>query len=131
MIALAGMISADRDALVCDLAETYGIYDFRALPVPVLATLAAGLRDDSRIKMRLTGVRANNTDLLLAAIADRLAILIWQNTKDGHEGANPPKLIYDTLAGAPEKAGETQTFDAPDSFEAEWTRITGVKRHGK
>ena len=54
MMALAKMISVDRNALICDMAETYHIYDLRGLPARTLATLAFGLRADSRIKMRLS-----------------------------------------------------------------------------
>lgn len=48
-MALAKMISIDRDALLCDLAETYHIYSMRGLPARTLAVLAFGLRADSRI----------------------------------------------------------------------------------
>ena len=41
------MMALDREALLCDLAETYGIYDVRALPVSTLAVLASGLRENS------------------------------------------------------------------------------------
>lgn len=43
------MIATDQDALICDMAETYGIFDLQALPVATLATLAVGLRENSRI----------------------------------------------------------------------------------
>ena len=49
------MIRFDEDALICDLAETYHIYDYRSLPVKLVATLSAGLRDDSRIKLKAAG----------------------------------------------------------------------------
>ena len=38
------MLNAGEDELVCDFAETYHILDLRALPVPLAATLAWGLR---------------------------------------------------------------------------------------
>ena len=41
------MIATDEDALICDFAETYHIYDYRSLDVEYAATLAYGLRDDS------------------------------------------------------------------------------------
>ena len=50
------MLAADRDALICDLAETYHVLDLTALPVPLLATLAAGLRGDSRIRSVLDAI---------------------------------------------------------------------------
>lgn len=49
------MMAADEDALACDFAETYGILDMRQLPAGKLATLAAGLRENSRIKLHLGG----------------------------------------------------------------------------
>ena len=125
------MIAADRDALICDLAETYGIYDLRALPVSVLATLAVGLRDESRIKMKLRGERLTKTEMLLAAAVDRLSVLIWQRTEDGHNGINPPNSVLDKLLGVEEtESGTVQSFDSPEDFEREWEKITGVK-HGR
>lgn len=73
-LTLIWMLRTDRDALICDLAETYGIFDYRALPVPLLATLASGLREDSRIKMRLSGQTVTRTEMLLAAAVDGLSL---------------------------------------------------------
>ena len=38
------MMALDEDALVCDLAETYHIFDMYELPCLKVATLAKGLR---------------------------------------------------------------------------------------
>jgi len=46
------MIKLDENALICDFAETYHIYDYRQLPPTRVAVFACGLRDDSRIKMK-------------------------------------------------------------------------------
>lgn len=70
------MISEDEDALICDLAETYHIFNYKSLPIFTVATLASGLRDDSRIKLKLNKQRVSNTDLLLAVIADRLGLIL-------------------------------------------------------
>lgn len=123
------MISADRDALVCDLAETYGIFDFRALPVSLLATLAVGLRDDSRIKMRLSGAKVTRAELLLAATVDRLSMLWWAQTEDGRNGVNRPQSILSVIQGTEKNEGPVESFETADEFEAEWVRITGVN-HG-
>ena len=40
------MIKTDEDALICDLAETYRIYDYRQLPAYQVAVFSFGLRDD-------------------------------------------------------------------------------------
>lgn len=124
------MIAADRDALICDLAETYGVLDMRAIPVPLLATLACGLRENARIKMKLSGSKANPLDLMVAAAVDRLSILMWQNTKDGADGRNKPKSIVALLLGEQEEEKELQGFDTAEEFEAAWIRTTGVAHGG-
>ena len=129
-MALAGMISEDCDALACDLAETYGIFDYRALPARLLATLAVGLRDDSRIKRRLSGEKASKTELLLAAMVDRLSLLLWMQTEDGRNSINRPKSILSVIRGEEKQDGQIAAFDSADSFEAEWMRITGVSHAG-
>lgn len=129
-MALAGMIAVDRDALICDLAETYGIFNFRALPVSLLATLAVGLRDDSRIKMHLSGTKATKSELFLAGAVDRLSMLVWAQTEDGRRGINRPKMLTDLLTGNAEKSGDVTAFEDADDFEQEWERITGVS-HGR
>lgn len=70
------MINLDEDALICDLAETYHIYNYKSLPVFTVATFASGLRDDSRIKLKMNKQRVSNTDLLLSVIADRLGLIV-------------------------------------------------------
>ncbi|MGM9628417.1 MAG: DUF5361 domain-containing protein [Faecousia sp.] len=123
------MIATDRDALVCDLAETYGIYDWKSLPVPVLATLSAGLREDSRIKMRMTGATIPRMEMLLAMAVDRLSLLFWEKTEDGRNGTNRPKSILSILLGEDSEKGNTVSFDYAEDYEAEWARVTGVN-HG-
>ena len=44
------MIAVDENALMCDLAETYGIYHYRQLPPTLVAVFCSGLRENSRIK---------------------------------------------------------------------------------
>ena len=120
MMALAKMISVDRDALICDMAETYHIYDLRGLPARTLATLAFGLRADSRIKMRLSDQQLRVNTILLAAIADRLGLLVWAQTEDGRRGRNRPQSIIDALTGAEDAP---QGYSTPEEFEAERRRI--------
>ena len=71
------MIDFDEAALICDLAETYHIYDYRSLPVQTVATLSAGLRDNSRIKMAAADVAVTQDTLLLATIADLVDAVIY------------------------------------------------------
>ena len=123
------MLKADREALVCDLAETYGIFDYRAVPVKLLATLASGLREDSRIKMRLSGGKVPRRDLLLAAAVDRLSLLVWSMSEDAKHGTNRPKSLVAAFMDETEDSGDVEAFDSAEDFEAAWEKITGV-RHG-
>lgn len=124
-MALAGMISANKDALMCDLAETYGVFDYRALPVPLLATLAVGLREDSRIKMYLSGTKVSQTTLLLAAAVDKLSMLLWSKTKDAQRGVGQPKSILGAILTGEKESGVT-AFETADEFEAARAAILGV-----
>lgn len=120
------MLKTDREALLCDLAETYGVFDLYALPVPTLAVLAAGLREDSRIKTRLSGVSVPRKDLLIAAAVDRLSLLVWGMSEDAKRGTNRPKSLVAALMGETEGSSDVMTFESPDDFEAAWAAATGV-----
>ena len=120
------MLKTDREALLCDLAETYGVFDLYALPVPTLAVLAAGLREDSRIKTRLSGVSVPRKDLLIAAAVDRLSLLVWGMSEEAKHGTNRPKSIVAALLGEEDSSGDVIAFDTADDFNAAWAAATGV-----
>ena len=107
------MVGLDEDALTCDFAEVYHVLDWRALPARTAATLAMGLGQESRIMRQLSGVPVTIQTLLLAAIADALHVLVWQNTKDGAKGRNKPTLIAEKLMEAPH---EEIGFDTVEDF---------------
>lgn len=111
------------------MAETYGVFDFEGLPARKLAALAVGLRDNSRIKMKMSGEIVQRQDMLQAAMVDRLSLLLWAKTKDGQNGTNRPKSLVEILLGDSKKEGDVQSFATPEEFEAEWARRTGVN-HG-
>ena len=91
------MMHADRDALLCDLAETYHVYDLKALPVLTLAALSFGLRDDSRIKMKLSGMVYVSPVILQAAIADNLALIRYSLCMKEHSPL--PDFYTDIISG--------------------------------
>lgn len=111
------MIAFDEDALICDFAETYGIYDYKAFPVNLCATLAAGLRDTSRIKTKIGGLNTTIDIILLAHIIDSVNTLVWFQTEDGHKNKNRPESILDRLMNTPEDEPEFLSFDTPEAFE--------------
>ena len=108
------MLREDEAALICDLAETYHIYDYRELPPILVSTLAVGLRDSSRIKMRLNDLPVPPDMVLMASIVDRLGLLVWMKTKDAAKGRNRPKSILD---GMLKNQRPVNGFKSGDDFE--------------
>lgn len=114
----------DEDALICDFNEYYHILDFRELPVRLQAVLACGLRDDSRIMMKMSGQKMSIGTMLQAAALDELAFLAWTKTKDAEKGRNRPESVLTKLLGE-EKESEIQSFSSADEFERKRREILG------
>ena len=115
------MIELDEDALICDLAETYKIYDYRSLPLRTVATLAAGLRDDSRIKLRATGYPVAHNTILLAGIADRIDALRYSFA----DKEQPETLVSMLLGEAKTKKSGAMSFKTVEEFERAYARAKG------
>lgn len=111
------MVAAGEDDLTCDFAETYHIYDWRGLPADYAAVLAIGLRDNSRIKMRLSKTRISVDTMLSAIQADALQTLIWFKTKDGAKNRNRPASILSALMGVDRHGSDAETFASGEDFE--------------
>lgn len=125
---LAAMTATDEDALICDFAEVYHIYDYRKLPLRYAAVLACGLREDSRIKMALCGTTAP-TDLMLQAItADALNLLVWMKTKDAQKNRNRPKSLVDIITGR--KTSDIETFTTVDAYERRRSELINEVQDG-
>lgn len=128
------MIEIDEDALICDLAETYQIYDYRRLPPTMVAVFSCGLGPESRIKMKLSGQKVPLDTLLMAGINDRLSLLLWAKTRDGQKGKNRPESLVDALTGEKQiKTDEIVSFDSGEEFERSRTKLLaemGVKENG-
>ena len=122
------MINLDEDALICDFAETYRIYDYAALSPSYAGVLACGLRENSRIKMKLSEQVVDMNTILLATIADRVQVLIWQNTEDGQNGRNVPESITEKLLGIKDERDHI-VFDTGAEFEAFRERLINGKRN--
>ena len=119
------MVIADEEALICDFAETYGIYDYRKLPLKTAAILASGLRDNSRIKIKMSGLNAAPEVILNAAIAHRTGMLVWMQSKDGAKNRNRPASILDKILNPEKKKEDVTTFATGQDFEDEWNRLLG------
>ncbi|HEQ3852856.1 TPA: DUF5361 domain-containing protein [Streptococcus pyogenes] len=120
------MIAKDDDALTCDLAETYGIYDYRQLPAYQVAVFAVGLRSNSRIKMALSGEIEALDTVLLAGIYDNTNLLFWSKTKDGQSGQNKPKSVVEAISGSKsQKANDVISFVSGEDFENARKQLLG------
>lgn len=116
---LARMIATDEDALECDLAETYHIYDYRELPLTRVALFASGLSENSRIKRKMSGAKLSIDTYLLVMIADYLGWIAWSKTKDAAKNRNKPQTILSLIngKGQDKKESENRTFDTGEDFE--------------
>lgn len=111
------MIDYDEESLICDLAETYQIYDYRSLPLRLVATLSAGLGDNSRIMKKRRGFNASLDTILLAIIADRLNIVITGKTE---------MPLTDWLTGSePKSKSKVKGFKSGNEFDVMWQKING------
>ncbi len=113
------MIACDEHALVCDLAEAYQIYDYQSLPLQTIAILSIGLRDDSRIKMKMNKVRYTYEQWALTAILDNTNWLVWSKTKEGQRNHKKPERLLEQLMGRKPKNKAkltTGTFDSIESY---------------
>ena len=125
------MIDLDEDALICDFAETYQIYDYRSLPPKTVATLAAGLRDDSRIKLRASGLPVSQDTLLLATISDRIEALRYGFSQESKSGKQPFSLVRFLLGEEQtqkkDNNSETMAFDSPEDLMQALAKARGEK----
>ena len=117
------MIETDESALICDFAETYHIYDYRALPVSYAATLAYGLRCDSRIRLKLGEVKEEVPCFISAAkAADCLALFVNSLREEPEEC---PALLTDIIYGRGQNEEKKKTsYSSGEDFRSAWAKLT-------
>lgn len=111
------MLSVDETAVICDLAETYNIYNYKELPCSRVALFAIGLRENSRIKIKMSNMKYSLETTMMAAILDRLSILIWFNSEDGRKGINKPTMITERMNITKDSDKDVVAFDTPEEYE--------------
>lgn len=117
------MVSFDEQAFICDMAETYRIYDYRSLPVSLVATLAAGLRDNSRIKMKMAGINGTSEEILLSTIADRLGLILY--IFGGGTSKQPESITEKYYIKTDKQESEYESFSSPEAFREAWNKAIG------
>ena len=125
------MIKLDEDALICDLAEVYNIFDYKQLPAYRVAVFSLGLSDSSRIKMKLANQAVNFETMLLAGIFDKVSLLFWSKTKDSESNKNRPLSVVEMLNGKQTNTKEVVSFESGKEFEAERQRIINQAKGGR
>lgn len=90
--------------------------------------LICGLREDSRLVMKVTGRDFSISQLMQAYTVDRLSTLCWQNTKDGAKGKNKPKMLSDIMLKGKEET-DIQAFNSADEFERHRKEIIESRKH--
>ena len=118
------MVAEGEDELICDMAQTYHIWNWRELPLRTAAILACGLPEDSRVMRKLRGEKISLGTKLQAAMLDSLTTLVWFQTEDGKKHRNRPPSMLRKLIGA-EPETKLEGFETAEEFEAERKRITG------
>lgn len=120
------MIKLDEDALVCDLAEVYNIYDYKQLPAYKVAVFSLGLDESSRIKLKITNKPIGFEAMLLAGIFDKVNLFFWSKTKDAEKNKNKPDSIVDMLSGKQKAQNNVVVFESGKDFEANRNRLLRV-----
>lgn len=102
------------------------MYDYKRLPVDLVAAFFVGLRADSRIKMAMAGesYRYKPDTMLLAMAVDALNLLVWTKTKAAEKGEGRPESITAALFGDHKEEPEKyERFQTGADFEARRKQI--------
>lgn len=113
---LALLVGRCEDELICDMAETYHVFNWRELPLKTAAVLASGLHQDSRCFRKLNKQKLRSDEYLQFAILDELRLIRWLNTADAAKGKNRPESVLQNVL-EPKKA-KTVGYNTPEEFEA-------------
>lgn len=119
---LAALVAGGEEALICDFAQYYHIYNWRGLPLRTAAALAAGLPSESRCRMRELGLEWPINTMLLAMLCDFVQLSLWARTKAAGDGQQPPSGVLAALLGkdTQEKEPPCAGFESAEAFRVAW-----------
>lgn len=72
----------------------------------------------------MSGMKIPLETMLLAKIADELAVLVWMNSKEGQKNRNRPDSILSELLSEPRETN-IQKYNTGADFEAARKKIIG------
>ena len=96
--------------------------DWRALPLRLAATLAAGLPETSRSLRKAAGRTVDFETELLAYAADRLTQILWGLSNDTR---TVPSVLADLHGLSADSDTDVQSYDSPEEFEAALAALKG------
>lgn len=115
-----------KDALICDLAEYYGILNYRDFDAFTLATFACGLRPESRTGSVRTHIVAQPVNgITLIQILDALNNIAWSI---GGGEKDPPDALLKHYYDAPKETVGYKDGASYDRARAEI--LERIKRNG-
>lgn len=117
------MVAFDENAMICDFAETYHIYDYKSLPLQTAAILATGLGENSRIMKKMRGDRLPSSNLLIAMVYDLLANFIWAVYGDGAPPASIIEDLYDIETDTTKS--QIKSYNSPEEYEQDRRKLIG------
>lgn len=113
--------------MVCDLAETYNIFDYERLPVKRVAVFVCGLRENARVWKKMG---YDDIDRKLQILMyDRINWIAWTKTEAAQNGGTPPEPLFSKIYGEKtESPDDTRRFESPEQFQEAWEKIR--RQHG-
>jgi hypothetical protein len=130
---LAHALAIGRAELMCDLAEIYHIYDYKQLPPKTVAVFSYGLRENSRLKMKIAGSRCTTEQMILSMIYDRVNWLRWAMSAASKDPDTCPEMLTPKLLGMEvqkESSKNILAFEDGSEFERSRKMIIGGEVNG-
>lgn len=121
-MAYARMRVICKDALICDFAQYYNIYDMNNHDLQTMAILACGLPPESRTIRQISGQKYSAEMIVQMGILDTLRSIenVYINVHSKRK-IPKPKSIFEILNGNDEK--EIRVFRSGEEFERERERL--------
>lgn len=109
-----------EDALICDFAQFYHVYDIDELDVRTAAILTAGLPKESRLVKKLTGNKPDQETILMASILDTVRNIEYAVFQaHSKKKLQKPQSVMKKLLGIDDnkKQNNLREFRSADEFE--------------
>ncbi len=112
-----------KDALICDFAQFYHVYDIDSLKLQTAAIMACGLPPESRTIRQISGQKYPVEMVLQMKILDTMKTIEWAYINTHSKRKIPkPKSIFE-LINEQKETKEIVTFQSGQEFEIERERI--------